>query len=512
MAQIGKDLAKVRKQQGMSLEQVHASSRIPVRILESIEDGSIFTDLTTNNTMIRSNVRSFARVLKLDDDSVIAVLNDLEQGKDSPLLAISADSAEQDEAVIEDEQDVQNNSEDTPQPKQEQEQEVEAEVPKSSPKKRGRPRKTSSVASSNQDLTQQKEEEEKKLAEESVKAVPTTDSEDIRETEVESEQEATVSAKTPKEEAIEENKATHSAEISNSMFNKDLNEVDWERLNKRKDLKRPGNGVSYIGVLLSIIVITVVVLYFTGFFDFMFNSSTDEAQNTVETPTEEGQRPWLNDGGNSETNAEDVTDQVAENFTSEVPSDAEVIDVEEPDVTADNTQQNVESPQSTTDEEAIQQAESSNETEDVAQEAEEDVVSEVDRDPYSFIDEQAVDLPQQLEILVYAASNNLAPVRVQWDGIDQLRPYWVEVGQAMRVTFQNELKLRTLDYDRMILIFNGHPIGNIYAQFYNEEEGVVIIPRSFFEARATAFITPADTENGFLGESAPSRIYDRPTF
>lgn len=512
MAQIGKDLAKVRKQQGMSLEQVHASSRIPVRILESIEDGSIFTDLTTNNTMIRSNVRSFARVLKLDDDRVIEVLNDLEQGKDSPLLAISGDTDNQEDSPEDDKQEEVHAPENTPEEAPQQEQEIEAEALKSSPKKRGRPRKTTSVASSNQELAQQKEEGEKKLAEESVKATSTTDNEDIRETEIKAEQEAPVISKTPKEEAIEENKATHSAEISNSMFNKDLNEVDWERLNKRKDLKRPGNGVSYIGVLLSIIVITAVVLYFTGFFDFIFNTSDKEMPSTTDVSTQDNPRPWLNDGADQSESTEDLTDQVAENFTDEVPKDAEVVDVEEPDVTTDNTLQNVESTQNTTDEVVMQQEESSNETEDVAPEAEENIAPEVDRDPYRFIDEQAVDLPQQLEILVYAASNNLAPVRVQWDGIDQLRPYWVEVGQAMRVSFQNELKLRTLDYDRMILIFNGHPIGNIYTQFFNEEEGLVVIPRSFFEARATAFITPADTENGFLGESVPSRIYDRPTF
>ncbi len=81
MPSLGNDLASIREELGKSIEDIHQSTKVPLRILQSIEDDSIFTSLEENTTYIRSYIRSYAKALKIDDDDIVRALDQLESGR-----------------------------------------------------------------------------------------------------------------------------------------------------------------------------------------------------------------------------------------------------------------------------------------------------------------------------------------------------------------------------------------------------------------------------------------------
>lgn len=82
MSALGKDLASIRKSKQISLEEVHATTKIPLSTLKSIEDGSLFIDSSQQHlTYVRSFVRSFGKALKISDDALVDALNSFEKGQ-----------------------------------------------------------------------------------------------------------------------------------------------------------------------------------------------------------------------------------------------------------------------------------------------------------------------------------------------------------------------------------------------------------------------------------------------
>lgn len=77
---LGKDLASIRKSQNLSLEDIQNAIKIPLNTLKSIENDSIFSDATKNKTYVRSFVRSYAKVLKIDDEEIVEALDEVEEG------------------------------------------------------------------------------------------------------------------------------------------------------------------------------------------------------------------------------------------------------------------------------------------------------------------------------------------------------------------------------------------------------------------------------------------------
>jgi len=72
---LSQDLEQIRIHQKLSREAVHSISKIAVFIIESIENGTIFDD-TTNVTYQRSYIRTYAKVLKIDDADVVKALDE----------------------------------------------------------------------------------------------------------------------------------------------------------------------------------------------------------------------------------------------------------------------------------------------------------------------------------------------------------------------------------------------------------------------------------------------------
>lgn len=77
---LGKDLASIREQQNLTLEDVQKAIKIPVSTLKSIENDSILRDDQENKTYRRSFIRSYAKLLKLDDENVVRALDAMEEG------------------------------------------------------------------------------------------------------------------------------------------------------------------------------------------------------------------------------------------------------------------------------------------------------------------------------------------------------------------------------------------------------------------------------------------------
>jgi cytoskeletal protein RodZ len=93
---LGKDLSSIRKSQNLTLEDIQNAVKIPIDTLQSIESNRIFADLDTNNTYIRSFVRSYAKVLKINDANIVQALDEVENGTyDGSILIDDSDSAEE---------------------------------------------------------------------------------------------------------------------------------------------------------------------------------------------------------------------------------------------------------------------------------------------------------------------------------------------------------------------------------------------------------------------------------
>ncbi|HKK46165.1 MAG TPA: helix-turn-helix domain-containing protein [Balneolaceae bacterium] len=118
-------------------------------------------------------------------------------------------------------------------------------------------------------------------------------------------------------------------------------------------------------------------------------------------------------------------------------------------------------------------------------------------------------LPDTLSLVVYAAYGKLEPVRIYTDIMDNINPYWIEKGSALRFDFINEVHIRG-QYSRMVLMLNGHLIQNFREQFYNPETRLLEIHRSFFE-QDPKWLQPAPDSLG-IDAPPPSVIKKRPTF
>jgi hypothetical protein len=116
-------------------------------------------------------------------------------------------------------------------------------------------------------------------------------------------------------------------------------------------------------------------------------------------------------------------------------------------------------------------------------------------------------LPDTLEILVYAVYDRLEPIRVQTDYSEEVNPYWVEYGKAMRFQFQNQMSIRGA-FPRFILLFNGHMIPD--KESFLAGGNTLMIRREYLENTPLyRTVAPDSLPNGL---PKPTQIVDRPVF
>lgn len=123
--------------------------------------------------------------------------------------------------------------------------------------------------------------------------------------------------------------------------------------------------------------------------------------------------------------------------------------------------------------------------------------------------QRLTELPDTLSLILYAAYDQLEPVRVYTDIMDDINPYWIEQQEALRFNFVNEIRIRG-QYSRMVLILNGHPIENIREEFYNPDTRMLEINRSYFETDPKWLQPAPDSLN--IDAPPPAVIRERPTF
>lgn len=86
MPSLGNDLALIRKHRGLSLEDVRNATKIPAHILSSIEDDSLFSEMEEHKTYVRSYVRSYAKAVDIEEETIVRALDHLEEGRYRGLL------------------------------------------------------------------------------------------------------------------------------------------------------------------------------------------------------------------------------------------------------------------------------------------------------------------------------------------------------------------------------------------------------------------------------------------
>ncbi|PAU93625.1 hypothetical protein CK503_10750 [Aliifodinibius salipaludis] len=385
MASLGKDLAHIRKEQELSLEDIYETTKIPVRILKSIEDDSIFADFEENATYVRSYVRSYAKELSIDEKQIIYALDKVE--KDDYSGSLQSLFKEQ-------------------------------------------PKRSFEYDEDNEDII-----DEESGSSDEIK------SEDM------------IHDHSPELQPDQTDSSEDSPETQNSSplpkaDHPEVQSVDWADLGRRFQPLKSARSRTYVGIFVTLLIIIAVGSFF-------YFSETD---------------PISTDVNNNAT----TTNQQEESSEERVSTDSLELDILPSSETDDTT--NEQQPATTT----------------------EDIPNET-----------MSTLPDTLSVVLYAAYGRLEPVRVYTDIMDDINPYWIEQGEAVRFNFVNELDIRG-QFSRMVLILNGHPIQNIREEFYNPESRLLEINRSYFE-NDPQWLQPAP-DSLEIDAPPPSTIDDRPTF
>lgn len=381
MASLGKDLAHIRNEQELSLEDIHESTKIPIRILQSIEDGTIFDEFEENATYIRSYVRSYAKALSIDEKQIIYALNKVEKGDYSGSL-----------------------------------QSLFSEKPK---------------RTFEYDEEVQKEEEEPDSSEK---------------------QDDMVHDHSPEFEPHSDSSTQNTSEpsISSKSYigydRSSIRSVDWADMGKKFQPLKSVRSRTWIGIVIILLLATA-----GGTFFYFYETEPIEVESTNNTGI-------TTPGNESSDNVS--TDSLELNITTK------------------------EEQQDTTE----QQTSPTND---------------------DFENETLSSLPDTLNVVLYAAYGKLEPVRVFTDVMDDINPYWIEEGEAIRFNFVNEMTIRG-QTSRMVLLLNGHPVPNLREEFYNPDTRLLEINRSYFEDDPQ-WLEPAP-DSLAIDAPPPSSIIDRPTF
>ncbi len=109
---LGNDLASIRKEKNLSLEEIFEVTKIPVHTLKSIENDTLLDSGNESKTYLRSFVRSYAKALKISDEHILRALESTEAGiYDHELYKLThPESQEEEYSVNKDKVEVENSA------------------------------------------------------------------------------------------------------------------------------------------------------------------------------------------------------------------------------------------------------------------------------------------------------------------------------------------------------------------------------------------------------------------
>ena len=104
-------------------------------------------------------------------------------------------------------------------------------------------------------------------------------------------------------------------------------------------------------------------------------------------------------------------------------------------------------------------------------------------------------LGDTLTLTVYAAFNNLDPVRITSDFTWHTNPYWIEKSFANNFDFKDTILVKG-QYAKMLLLFNGHVIENPVDNYFNEAFNSIMLTRSVLSSEKYSQNSPSNWPEG----------------
>lgn len=270
MPSIGKDLVKIRKHLGLTLQDIQFATKLPQHTLEKIENDTIFVDAEEGPIYTRNFVRSYGRVLKIEDDVLIKALDQRENEKYNHLLL-------------------------------EQYPELAKELTRTE-KKATSSDKDSAIGSAFEGKEDGKDFSEAPVNKNKIKS-DTGERNDESPSTINKEQEKTDSVKISEEKKAESQKAsrkTSTTAISDPVntktskkggtAEKSTKEIDWADVGKKINQKKRPMPVWVVGL-----IILVIILGAAGYFIIQSGLLSDESalQDEITTPPDQGENSSL---------------------------------------------------------------------------------------------------------------------------------------------------------------------------------------------------------------------------
>jgi len=479
---LGKDLAQIREQLGVELEELQGLSKLSMELLEEIESDRIFSSEVYNSAYRRNFIRSYARALKIKEIVIVKALDDVESGNydhnifkeagapnpENPFGKADAPPLKVDEAPK------------APPIKTElnYDEKARVEALKSSiESEKAHDLATQENDSTQEELSNETEDSDKSKKNEASKSNPdsdvnddTTSHEELSNTENtdrdddDSPAESTTSDKSSTSSRSKKNSDSNSSENvskkeSTVTAKKKIDDVNWAQMGKLFNEQQAQKS----NVLLISIIAIVMVSVLT--FGFLYRSTIGDWMTSFsESETTES---------NEFTNTPPL-DSLANNNIQD-GSELVVVSQDSVAINSANTNQANESESSSRDNQA---SISTQVTATISNPSATETDENLQADATEVLSNTQEQLDSDtLSIVVYAAFDKLEPVRITSDLRNSTYPYWIEQGQAYRFGFRDEILIRG-QFSRMLLIYNNTVIEDALERFYDGVENTIRITRS----------------------------------
>lgn len=478
---LGKDLAQIREQLGVELEELQGLSKLSMELLEEIESDRIFSSEVYNSAYRRNFIRSYARALKIKEAVIVKALDDVESGKydhnifkeaGAPNPKNPFGNANKKTSTIEE-------TPKAPPIKTElnYDEKTRVEALKSSAEsEKTEGHETQETDSTQEELSSVTEDSDKNKKNKVFKSKPdsekkeeTTSHNEVSNTENtnsddDSPTESTTSVKSSTTSRSKENGDSNSSNNvakreSTVAAKKKIDDVNWAQMGKRFNEQQAQKSNVLLISIIAIVVVSVLTfgfLYRSTIGDWMTSFSDSETTESNEFTN----TPALDSLAN--TNIEDGSELVVVSQDSVAINSANTNQANESESSSRDNQASI-----STQVTATISNPSATETDENLQADATEVLSNTQEQLDS----------DTLSIVVYAAFDKLEPVRITSDLRNSTYPYWIEQGQAYSFDFRDEILIRG-QFSRMLLIFNNTVIEDALERFYDGVDNTIRITRS----------------------------------